>query len=139
MYEGHENILHFLLKCTMKTHAEGVAESMGSVIDSHFQKRRGLTIEGMGKESIIHQSRPQVHLTILVKSRWSHFWYLVTKTGALESTVLKNVYQQKLRVPFLIHIRMGLLQDLDNLRISSLYLIVNYIQVLCNFAENRFV
>ena len=49
LYEGHENILHFLLKCTVKTHAEGVAETMGSVIDSHCQERRGLTIEEMEK------------------------------------------------------------------------------------------
>ena len=49
VYEGHENILHFLLKCTMKTHTEGVAETMGSVIDSLCQERRGLTIEEMGK------------------------------------------------------------------------------------------
>ena len=69
MYKGHENILRFLLKCIMKTHAEGVAESMGSVMDSHCQKRRGLAIEEMGNESIIHWSGPPLHLASLVKSR----------------------------------------------------------------------
>ena len=53
----------------MKTHAEGVAESMGCVMDSHCQKRRGLTIEEMGNESIIHWSGPPLHLASLVKSR----------------------------------------------------------------------
>ena len=46
----------------MKTHAEGVAESMGSVMDSHCDKRRGLTIEEMGKETIIYWNGPPVHL-----------------------------------------------------------------------------
>ena len=33
-----------------------------------------------------------------------HFWYIVTKTRALESTVLKNVCQQILRVPYFLFI-----------------------------------
>ena len=56
------------MKCTMKTYAEGVAETMGSVIDSHCQKRRGLTIEEMGNEFIIHWSGPPLHLANLVKN-----------------------------------------------------------------------
>ena len=66
VYEGHENILHFLL--TMKKNAEEVAESIDSVMDFHCQKRRGHTIEEMGNESIIHWSGPPVHLAIFVKS-----------------------------------------------------------------------
>ena len=86
MYKGHKNILHFPLKCTMKTHAEGVAESIGSVMDSHCQK------------------------------------------------ILKKVSTNITGAFLLIYIRMCLLQDLHDLRISSLYFIVSYIQVLCNFA-----
>ena len=66
-----------------------------------------------------------------------HPWHLVTKTGVDRfekclSTKITSAF-------FLIYIRMCLLQDLDDLRISSLYFIANYIQVLCNFAEDRFV
>ena len=51
----------------MKTHAEGIAESMGSVMDSYCLKSSP-AIEEMGKESIIHWSGHPVHLAILVKS-----------------------------------------------------------------------
>ena len=37
------------------------------------------------------------------------------------------------------YIRVYLFQVLDDLRIPSLYLIVSYIQVLCDFAEVRYV
>ena len=71
----------------MKTHAEGVAETMGSVIDSHCQERRGLTIEENGK-IIRHTLKwtPGASYNLGKKSlnRFykGHFWYLVTKTGA---------------------------------------------------------
>ena len=40
--EGHENFLHFVLKCTIKKHTRDVVESMGSVVDSKCDKLRGL-------------------------------------------------------------------------------------------------
>ena len=89
----------------MKTHAKGVAETMGSVIDSHCQKRRGkLELKKLEKNPSYIKVDPGASYNLGKKSlnRFykGHSWYLVTKTGALESTVLKNVCQQKLRVPF---------------------------------------
>ena len=93
---------NFPSKCTRKAYAEGVAESMRSVIDSHSDKRRR---DGKG----IHYTlewKPLVHLADnlgkkslnrLLRDRPRH---LVTKFRALESTVLKSVYQQTSRVPF---------------------------------------
>ena len=37
LYQGIERFLHFFLRCSLKTHAEGVAESMGNVLDMHCQ------------------------------------------------------------------------------------------------------
>ena len=48
LYEGHKNFLHIV------KHTGGVVESMKSVIDFKCDKLRGLTIEEIGKESIIH-------------------------------------------------------------------------------------
>ena len=39
LYEGHDNC-HFVLKCTIKKHTGGVAKSIGSVVDSKFDKRK---------------------------------------------------------------------------------------------------
>ena len=86
------------MRCTVKTHAEGVVESMGSVMDFHSDKRRGLSIEDVGKESIIHWNGPPVNLAShlgekslnrLFKGRK---WHFVTKRGQFDqSTVLKRV------------------------------------------------
>ena len=65
-----------------------------------------------------------------------HSWHLVAKAGV--DRVEKSLSTKITSAFFLIYIRMCLLQDLHDLRISSLYFIVNYIQVLCNFAEDRF-
>ena len=106
-------------------------------MDSHCQKRRGLAIEEMGNESIIHWSGPPLHLASLVKSRWIVFTRVIhgISSRKWESTVLKKICTQKSLAPFfLIYIRMCLIRDLHDLRISNLYFIVSYIQVLRNFA-----
>ena len=54
LYTGIEGFLHFFLRCACKTHAEGVAESMGSHIEIHCEKHRGLDIETVGNEAFIH-------------------------------------------------------------------------------------
>ena len=140
MYEGHENILHFPLKCTMKTHAEGVAESMGSVIDSHCQKRRGLYDWRNGKR--IHHTlkwTPGASYN-LGKKLLKSFLVSCHENGSIGVNRFEKCLSTKITSAFfLIHIRMCLLQVLDNLRISSLNLIVKNIQVLCNFAEDRIV
>ena len=43
----------------MKTHAEGVVESMGNYIEIHSDKRRGrMDISDIGKEALIHWNGP---------------------------------------------------------------------------------
>ena len=54
LFQGVESFLHFLLRCFVKTHAEGVAESMGNYIDLHSDKRRGMEIDDVGKEAMVH-------------------------------------------------------------------------------------
>ena len=106
LYQGNEMFLHFLLRCTMKTHAEGVAESMGSVIDTHIEKRRGLNIEEVGKESIIHWNGPPIHLSDSLgeKALNRHFkgrpWHFVKKYGPSQSTVVNRLLDKNPRVPF---------------------------------------
>ena len=45
-----------------KTHAEGVAESMGNILDMHCNKRRGLDISNAGVEAKINWNGPPIHL-----------------------------------------------------------------------------
>ena len=43
----------------MKTHAEGVVESMGNYVELHLNKRRGrMDISDIGKEAMIHWNGP---------------------------------------------------------------------------------
>ena len=55
LYLEIEDFLQLFLICIVKTHAEGVAESMGSLMDIHGNKRRGrMDILPTGKEAQIH-------------------------------------------------------------------------------------
>ena len=58
LFTGIENFLHLFLRCSVKTHAEAVAESMGNHIDYHSNKRRVLDIATIGSESRIHWNGP---------------------------------------------------------------------------------
>jgi hypothetical protein len=62
LFQGIEGFLHFLLRCSVKTHAEGVAESMGNYIDLHSDKRRGMEIDDVGREALIYWNGPPLHL-----------------------------------------------------------------------------
>ena len=63
LYTGLEDFLSLLLRCVVKTHAEGVAESMGNIIEIHSDKRRGrMDIDDAGKEAMINWIRPPLHL-----------------------------------------------------------------------------
>ena len=43
----------------MKTHAEGVVESMGNYVEIHSDKRRGrMDISHIGREALIHWKGP---------------------------------------------------------------------------------
>ena len=65
------------LRCATKTHAEGVAESMGNIIDIHCGKRRGLDISTVGMEAKIHWNGPPALCThnLAESSRDSYFTY----------------------------------------------------------------
>ena len=59
LYLGLEEFLALFLKCLVKTHAEGCAESMGNLVDMHCDKRRGrMDLEDIGKEAAIHWNCP---------------------------------------------------------------------------------
>ena len=60
LYKWFENFLHLLLRCTMKTHAETVAESMGNLVDLHCDKRRGLGVQDVGVEVFIDWNGPPI-------------------------------------------------------------------------------
>ena len=46
-------------RCVVKTHAEGVVDSMGKYIEIHSDKRRGrMDISDIGKEALIHWNGP---------------------------------------------------------------------------------
>ena len=61
LYSVIEDLLHLFLRCALKTHVESVAESMGSIIDLHSDKRRGIDVTVVGEESMIHWNRLPVN------------------------------------------------------------------------------
>ena len=75
LFSGIEKFLAIFTKCAVKTHAEGVAESMGNYVDIHSEKRRGLDVSVVGQEAYIHWNGPPVHLadSIGVSSLDSYF------------------------------------------------------------------
>ena len=61
LYLGLEDFLALFLRCLVKTHAEGCAESMGNLVDMHCDKRRGrMELEDTGKEAAIHWNCPRL-------------------------------------------------------------------------------
>ena len=85
---GIELFLSLVLQCAVKTHAEGVAESMEFAI--------------VGLESYIHWNGPPVHLADSIggASLDSYFagrshWRFVTKKNKIESAVVSRLKSQK--------------------------------------------
>ena len=102
LYSGIEMFMSLYLQSASKTHAEGVAESMGSYVDIHSDKRRGLDVAIVGMESYIHWNGPPIHLadSIGVGSLDSYFagrthWRFVTRKNKLESAVVSRLKRQK--------------------------------------------
>ena len=107
LYEGLSLVLHLFLRCAAKTHAEGVAESMGNYIDFYSDKKRGLDIAAVGDESYIHWNGPPVHLATSLgqaaldkKFEGRNSWRFVTKKGKAESLVVSRLKKVESRVPF---------------------------------------
>ena len=106
LHRGIENFLQLLLRCTMKTHAETVAESMGNLVDLHCEKRRGLGVQDVGLEVFIDWNGPPIHLVDSLGARvldryfnggkW-HFVTLVNRAGSVVTRRLKDV---KPKTPF---------------------------------------
>ena len=93
--------------CLVKTHAEGVVESMGNYIEFHGDKRRGrMDIEDIGKEAQIHWNGPPLARAdklgeaaldrIFGKGRWD----FTTVANRAESTVTKRLREEEASVPF---------------------------------------
>ena len=106
LYSGIECFLHLMLRCFLKTHAETVAESMGNLVAMHCDKRRGLGIEDVGKETFINWNGPPVHMadSLGVKTLNRLFkgkkWHFVTRTSNLDSEVIKRLKSKPAKVPF---------------------------------------
>ena len=107
LYEGLSGVLHLFLRCATKTHAEGVAESMGNYVDFYSDKKRGLDIVAVGEESYIHWNGPPVHLAGALgaasldrKFGGRSNWRFVTKKGRGESLVVTRLKRNVARVPF---------------------------------------
>ena len=60
LYKTLKNLLHLCISVATKTHAEGVAESMGNFVDIHAEKKRGLDISDVGREAFINWNGPPV-------------------------------------------------------------------------------
>ena len=67
LYEGLPNFLHLFVSAATKTHAEGVAESMGNYVEMHAEQKRGLDINDVGVESFFHWNGPAVASAALDK------------------------------------------------------------------------
>ena len=61
LFTGIGNFQHLFLRCSVKTHPEAVAESMGIYVDFHSNKKRGLDIVTVGSESRSHWNGPLLH------------------------------------------------------------------------------
>ena len=49
----------YIPRCLVKTHAEGVVESMGNYVEIHSEKSRGrMDISDIGREALIHWNGP---------------------------------------------------------------------------------
>ena len=109
LYDGLKDFLHLFVSAATKTHAEGVAESVGNYVEIHAVKKRGLDINQVGKETFIHWNGPPISnatplleaaLDRMFKGRKS--WRFVTKKNNLESKVVSRLKSEVSRVPFFL-------------------------------------
>ena len=105
LYRVIQNFLHLILRFSFKTHAETVAKSMGSYIDYHSNKSRGLDIATVGCEIRIHWNGPLLHKgSALIESALDrHFvgrsnWHFVIKENKHASVVVSKMKKKRPRV-----------------------------------------
>ena len=95
------------VRCTVKTHAEGVAESMGNLVEMHSDPRRGnMDIEDVGKEAMIHWNGPPLAMAdrlgkgsmdrIFGRGRWN----FTTMANKADSVVTKRLKKVEAKLPF---------------------------------------
>ena len=107
LYSGLQDFLHLYLRCVVKTHAEGVVESMGNYIEIHSEKRRGrMDILDIGKEALIHWNGPptakadRLGREALDRIFGRGRWHFVTLDNKLDSTVTKKWRAEEPGLPF---------------------------------------
>ena len=106
LHSDIHHFLHFMLRCLVKNHAETVVESMGNLVDMHSEKRRGLGIEDVGRETFIDWNGPPVHLceNLGTKTLDRIFkgskWHFITVANKSDSEVTNRLKNEKSRIPF---------------------------------------
>ena len=110
LFNGIQSFLHLFLNCIVKTHAESVAESMGSIIERHSDSRRGnLGLEDVGKEAFVSWNGPEVHrcdnlgrkvLDDIFDHRYHWNFFCFGNSKKVDSTVIHRKKQTKDKVPF---------------------------------------
>ena len=105
LYSEIEDFLYLFLRCALKAHVESVAESMGSIIDLHSDKRRGIDVTVVGEESMIHWNGPPVNKAngLLEAALDRHFggrrnWHFITRQNKPESIVISRLKRDTVRV-----------------------------------------
>jgi hypothetical protein len=104
---GIEDFLQLFLRCIVKTHAEGCAESMGNLVDMNSDKKRGrMELENTGKEAGIHWNCPQFAKAdglgtralnrLFGRGRWK---FLISRNQS-DSTVTKRLKKVESKLAF---------------------------------------
>ena len=95
-----------MLRCVIKTHAETVVESMGNLVDMHCEKRRGLGIEDVGRETFIDWNGPPIHqcdnlgVKVLNRIFKGTKWHFITVANKSDSNVTRRLREQQSKLPF---------------------------------------
>ena len=107
LYHGVEKFLQLFLRCIVKTHAEGCAESMGNLVDMHSDKRRGrMELEIMGQEAAIHWNCPPLAKADGLGKRalnrlfGAGRWNFLTNSNQADSKVTKRLKNLESKLAF---------------------------------------
>ena len=107
LYHGVEHFLQLFLRCIVKTHAEGCAESMGNLVDMHSDKRTGrMELEIMGQEAAIHWNCPPLAKADGLGKRalnrlfGAGRWNFLTNSNQADSKVTKRLKKLESKLAF---------------------------------------
>ena len=103
----YDDFLLLFSRCLVKTHAEGVVESMGNYVELHSDKRRGrMDISDIGKEALIHWNGPSLARAgclgeaALDRVFGRNKWNFITMTSRADSLVTKRLREEEPSLPF---------------------------------------